>query len=434
MIPIPMLNNENLYKISDFTYNSLKPFSDSMKTLSDYLDERNDKLQFPAFENNEYLLKARRIMAINTILARRFSQSYEKPEFGITNTKINNKNIDVLEVIVKEKSFCKLKHFKKQNYNVKQPKILLVAPMAGHYATLLRGTVTALLQDYDVYITDWENARDIPLSEGSFDLNTYVNYLIDFMEELSPNLNVMAICQPGVPLMAAVSLMEANKNPKIPQTIIIKGSPIDARKGKTEINNMINDKPVEWFHENVICIVPKEYKGAMRLVYPGFLQLGGFMNMNPSKHQKSIMGAVQNYIDGNFKDSEKVSDFYLEYFSVMDLTAEFYMQTIFNIFKDFTFPQGKMIMSDQLADPKAISNVPILIVEGELDDICGIGQTKAALEITPNLSSDKKEYLLVEKAGHYGIFNGSKFQNIVLPKINQFVKKHHKTSKVSKHN
>lgn len=423
---IPMPSSENLYEIADFTYNSLKPFSNYMNTISNFLDERKNKdLSF--IHNNKNLRMMNRAVVANAILAKRFSQIYEKPEFGITETIVNGKTVPIEEKIIKEKPFCQLKHFKKKGIS-NQPKMLMVAPMAGHYATFLRGTVIDLLPHYDIYITEWKNAREVPLSQGSFDLSTYVQYLIYFMRELAPNLNVMGICQPGVPIMAAISIMETKKDPKIPNCVIMKGSPIDPRKGQTDVNKLASHKPEEWFQESVICIVPKSYPGAMRLVYPGFLQLGGFLSMNPDKHKQSIHTAMQNYIEGNFEDAEKVGSFYLEYFSVMDLTAEFYMQTIVSVFKEASLPRGELIILGDTVIPDNISKVAIMAVEGENDDICGLGQTKAALEITPNLSNDKKNYLMVKKAGHYGIFNGRKFRKIVLPEVLAFTEKH-KTKK-----
>lgn len=363
----------------------------------------------------------RRGAAARLRLLQRLTQSYSKPVFGITQTVVNGTPTHVFEEVVFETAFCKLLRFRKDE-SKPLPRMLLIAPMAGHYATLLRDTVRDLLPYYDVHITDWINARDVPISHGGFDMDGYIATLVRCFEFLAPDFHVIGICQSGVPAYAAVSLLEARKDLQalLPITLTLMGTPIDVRCSPTPVNAYANKYGEDWFEHMALSIVPEGFPGERRLVYPGFMQLAAFMSMNPERHQKSISNAIRHYTAGDFEGEEKISSFYAEYCSVMDLTAEFYLQTVRVVFQEALLPEGKMISRGRLVDPKAIRKTAILAIEGERDDICGLGQTKAALTLAEKLPADKKAYLFLEGAGHYGLFNGHRFRDTVLPVLLKF--------------
>jgi poly(3-hydroxybutyrate) depolymerase len=364
-----------------------------------------------------------RHMAAGAELVERITQSYPKPEFGIRHAMVEGKNVDVWEEVVAEKPFCRLLHFKR-NTKVKQPKLLLVAPMSGHHATLLRGTVKALIEHHEVYITDWLDARDVALFKGDFDLNTYIDYIIEFLHQLGPNTHTMAVCQPSVPLMAAVALMNDAGDPCAPSTMTLMGGPVDTRKAPTKVNQFSKEHPIEWFEQNVITRVPLNYGGFMRRVYPGFLQLAGFMSMNFERHVGEHMKLFQHITQGDGESAQAHRTFYNEYLSVADLPAEFYLQTIEEVFHKHSLPKGELFHHDERVRPDAITKTAILAIEGELDDISGVGQTKAALDVAKRLSDSKKKYLLQPGVGHYGIFNGKKWREQVRPVITDWIAKH----------
>lgn len=364
-----------------------------------------------------------RSMAAGYELAERITRHYPKPEFGITTTQIEGKNYAIAEDIVLTKSFCKLLHFRKAPH-IAQPKLLIVAPMSGHHATLLRGTVEATLPFFDVYITDWLDARDVPLSHGTFDLDDFIDYLIQFMHHLGPDLHVMAVCQPAVPLLASVSLMASNKDPLAPSSMILIGGPIDTTQNPTDVNLFALKRPMHWFETNMITRVPVNYPGFMRPVYPGFIQLMGFMAMNMQRHVGEHIKLFQHLIIGDGENAETHRKFYNEYLSVMDLPAEFYLQTVKTVFKDHALPNGTMESRGRKVDPSAIEKTALLAIEGELDDISGVGQTKAALHLCRNLANHRKEYHFQEGVGHYGVFNGRKFREKIMPVICEFTRKH----------
>lgn len=364
-----------------------------------------------------------RHMAAAGELLERITQSYPKPEFGITHTEIAGKRCDVWEEVVVEKSFCKLLHFKRDTKR-KDSKLLLVAPMSGHHATLLRGTVEALLPHHDVYITDWLDARDIALFKGKFDLNDYIDYLIEFLHHIGEGAHTMAVCQPSVPLYAAVALMNARKDPFAPKTMTLMGGPVDTRKAPTKVNQFSKEHPIEWFESNVITRVPLNYGGFMRRVYPGFLQLTGFMSMNLERHVGEHIKLFQHLVQGDGESANAHRSFYNEYLSVADLPAEFYLQTIEEVFHKHSLPDGKLMHYAERVKPEAITKTAILAIEGELDDISGVGQTKAAIEISKGLKAEDKKYHLQLGVGHYGIFNGRKWREQVRPVITDWISKH----------
>jgi poly(3-hydroxybutyrate) depolymerase len=413
-------DSRSLYEAFDSWSAAMRPFSAAAGEIANLLNDHRNAPYLPdLWRAAPGFLAARRAASAWWYLAAIFTRAYDKPAWAITRTEVNGKPCGVAVETVAEKPFCTLIRFAK-TVEVKQPKMLVVAPMSGHYATLVRDTVESLLPHYDVYVTDWVNARDVPLSEGGFDLDAFVDYLISFSHKLAPNLHVMAICQPVVPLFMATCLMSSARDTRAPASCVLIGGPLDTAQSPTGVNTLAMDNPIDRFQRNVIALVPPRYPGAMRLVYPGFMQLAGFMSMNPDKHAQSLRNAVQNFIEGDFAGARKTVMFYLEYFSVMDLTAEFYLQTINSIFKENRLAQGRLLSRGRPVDPKAVESIALLAIEGEKDDICGRGQTKAALALCANLPADKKRYHLQKDVGHYGQFSGSKFRKYVLPVIQEF--------------
>ena len=346
-----------------------------------------------------------------------------KPSFDLAKTVINGKSVAVHEEIVAQKPFGQLKRFVRAGREG-DPKLLIVAPMSGHYATLLRGTVERMLPGHDVYITDWRDARSVPTAAGSFDLDDYVDYLVEFMELIGPGAHMLAVCQPSVPCYAAVALMSADKNPCRPKTLTLMGGPIDTREAPTAVNLTATQRPHSWFSQNVIATVPYSYPGAGRKVYPGFLQLGGFMSMNLGNHMMSHYEMFKHLVRGDDTSADATKEFYEEYRSVCDMTAEFYLQTIDVVFQNHSLPKGEMMHRGRRVDPAAIKDVALLAIEGERDDISGLGQTKAALTIATKLPAAHKQYYMAEGAGHYGIFNGSKWRDKIAPVVENWIATH----------
>lgn len=350
-----------------------------------------------------------------------------KPEFGLDFTEIDGRQVEVHEEIVLRKPFGQLKRFVRQGVEG-GPKLLIVAPMSGHYATLLRGTVQRMLPVADVYITDWRDAKLVPTSEGRFDLDDYVDYVIDFLTHIGvegdPRPHMLAVCQPSVPCYAAAAVMSADKHPNRPRTLTMMGGPIDTREAPTAVNTLATERPFSWFEQNVIATVPMSYPGARRKVYPGFLQLAGFMTMNLGNHLISHWEMFKHLVQGDDESADATMKFYEEYRSVCDMTAEFYLQTISVVFQTHALPKGEMLHRGRKVDPGAITDIGILAIEGERDDISGIGQTKAALTIATKLPESFKQYHLAEGVGHYGIFNGSKWRNRIAPVVEQWMATH----------
>lgn len=351
-----------------------------------------------------------------------------KPRFGFDHTLIDGRKVAIEEVIVDRKSFGQLRHFSRRGAPANDPKLLIVAPMSGHYATLLRGTVERMLPSHDVYITDWRDARMASLAEGSFNLDDYIDYLIDWVRLItppgSPRANLLAVCQPSVPAYAAVCLMAAANDPARPATLTMMGGPIDTRQGPTAVNDVAVRRPYAWFEQNVIMTVPHYYPGGGRKVYPGFLQLTGFMAMNLGNHLVSHWEMFKQLVGGDGESAESTKKFYEEYRSVCDMTAEFYLQTIDTVFQRHLLPRGEMMHRGTRVDPGAITDVCLFAIEGERDDISGIGQTKAALDIAVNLPESRKRYLVVEGVGHYGIFNGRRWREFIAPQEEDFIRSH----------
>ncbi len=346
-----------------------------------------------------------------------------KPEFGLTSTVVEGREVAVEEGIVLRKPFGQLKHFRRLGIEG-GPRLLIVAPMSGHYATLLRGTVERMLPGHDVYITDWRDAKLVPVEAGRFDLDDYIDYLIEFMEHLGPGAHMLAVCQPSVPAYAAAAIMSADRNPARPRTLTMMGGPIDTRKAPTAVNTLATERPHSWFQQNVIATVPFTYPGAGRRVYPGFLQLAGFMTMNLGNHLVSHWEMFKHLVAGDGESADATKAFYEEYRAVCDMTEEFYLQTIDSVFQRHLLPDGKLTHRGRAVDPKAITDVALLAIEGERDDISGIGQTRAALDISAGLPEAMKLYHLAEGVGHYGIFNGSKWRNRIAPVVEAWIGAH----------
>ena len=349
-----------------------------------------------------------------------------KPEFGLDHTTVDGKHVEVHEEIALRKPFGQLKRFVREGIEG-GPKLLIVAPMSGHYATLLRGTVERMLPTCDVYITDWRDAKLAPLSAGRFDLDDYIDYIVEFIDHIGEGKHrphVLAVCQPSVPVYAAVALMSADKHPCRPLTLTLMGGPIDTREAPTAVNTLATERPHSWFENNVIATIPMSYPGAGRKVYPGFLQLAGFMTMNLGNHMVSHWEIFKHLVAGDDDSADATMRFYEEYRSVCDMTAEFYLQTIETVFQKHSLPKGEMTHRGRPVDPGAITDVALLAIEGEKDDISGLGQTKAALTLATKLPSKMKHYHMAEDVGHYGIFNGSKWRNRIAPVVEQWIADH----------
>ncbi len=364
-----------------------------------------------------------RTMAASAEMFERATRRYGKPAFDLPRTVVDGRQVDVVERVVWSRPFCNLLHFDRAlNPSAPpQPKVLIVAPMSGHYATLLRGTVEAFLPTHEVYITDWIDARLVPLSEGAFDLDDYIDYVISMLELLGPDVHVMAVCQPSVPVAAAVALLEARGHPAAPLSMILMGGPIDTRKSPTAVNKLAKERGTAWFQKNCIFKVPFPNPGFYRDVYPGFLQLSGFMAMNIDRHMNAHWEMFSHLVRGDGESAEKHQDFYDEYLAVMDLTAEFYLQTVDTVFVRHALPKGEMLHRGEIVDLKAIRRCAVMTVEGENDDISGVGQTKAMHDLCVNLPKEMQLYHLQPGVGHYGVFNGSRFRKEIAPAIKAFM-------------
>ncbi len=348
------------------------------------------------------------------------SAHYGKPRFGFTETEVDGVTVRVREEVVDAKPFGSLVRFVREGVE-DAPKLLIVAPMSGHFATLLRGTVARLLHKHDVYITDWADARDVPVSKGRFGLDEYIDYVMDWLRLIGPNTHMLAVCQPSVPALAATALMGAAKDPCRPKSLTMMGGPIDTREGQTEVNRMSHQRPLAWFKQFAIHSVPANYKGAGRKVYPGFMQLSAFMSMNLANHVHQHFTLARAIYHDHHDGEHTIKNFYAEYRAVCDMTAEFYIETVDKVFQRHLLPKGELTHRGTPVDLGAITDTAILAVEGGRDDISGVGQTKAALTGTPNLPESHKRYFLCELAGHYGIFNGTRWNHDVAPVVEAFI-------------
>lgn len=353
-------------------------------------------------------------------LISRSALTYHRPPYRIANVLVGNREFEVTEEVVFSTPFGSLLHFKKEGAP-EQPKMLLVAPMSGHFATLLRGTVQTLLQDHDVYITDWHNPRDIPIDEGTFGLSDYTDHLIRFMNVLGPRSHMVAICQPSVSALAAAAIMSEDNHPARPASLTLMAGPIDTRILPTKVNEFAKSKPIKWFQDNLINFVPFQCKGAFRKVYPGFIQLTAFVSMNLERHIKSHVDLMDHLAKGETEKAETIKTFYDEYFAVMDLPADFYIETVRDVFQEHLLPQGKLMHYDRPVNLAAVKRMGLMTVEGEKDDICSIGQTLAAQDLCTGVRAYRKVHHMQAGVGHYGVFSGRRWNNEIYPLLRDFV-------------
>ncbi|MBB4265382.1 polyhydroxyalkanoate depolymerase [Roseospira visakhapatnamensis] len=363
-----------------------------------------------------------RTVAAGTDVFERMTRRYPKPAFGLDETVVDGRLVPVVERELVSRPFGSLIHFERQLHEPRNdPKILVVAALSGHYATLMRGTVQALLPEHDVYITDWHNARDIPLWVGDFTMTDYVDHVTEYLRLLGPDCAVLAVCQPGVPVLAAASLMAEDDDPARPHSMILMGSPIDTRVSPTAVNQYAESKDMDWFRKKVIQTVPAPYMGMGRQVYPGFLQLSGFMAMNMDRHMDAYKEYFNHLVEGDGDSAASHRAFYDEYLAVLDLTASFYLETLEVVFKEHHLPEGRMMIGDRLVKPSAITDIALFTVEGEKDDITGLGQTEASHDLVSSLPAELQGHMVCPGVGHYGIFNGRRWREMILPRVSAFI-------------
>jgi poly(3-hydroxybutyrate) depolymerase len=403
------------YEMSHAALNPSRAFADAAKI---YFKSPINPLSYTTFGKS---------VAAACELFERSTRRYGQPEWGIDAIVVGGERVPVRIHAMWERAFCRLLHFERifdRPPRRPQPKVLLVAPMSGHYPTLLRGTVEAFLPNHDVYITEWVDARMVPLAEGRFDLDDYIDYIISILHVLRGEVHVVGVCQPSVPVLAAVARMEADGDPYVPQSMVLMGGPIDTRANPTAVNRLAEQRGTDWFRRNVITKVPFPHPGLMRDVYPGFLQLNGFMSMNLDRHIEAHKDLFMHLVRGDGDSAQKHREFYDEYLAVMDLAAEFYLQTVDSVFVRHALPKGELTHRGVRVDPGAIRRVALMTVEGENDDISGVGQTEAAHRLCVNLPADLKTHYLQPGVGHYGVFNGTRFRAEIAPRIADFVLSH----------
>jgi poly(3-hydroxybutyrate) depolymerase len=420
--------NSHLYNLHEMHYAALAPLN--------LMAHASKAMHRHPLSPIAYTGLGRHVAAASELFAR-ITHRYGKPEFGIKHAKVDGKNVDIIEEVVATKPFCRLLHFRKEmprssseavaRKTIKQqPRLLLVAPMSGHHATLLRGTVEALLPNLDVYITDWQDARTVPMYHGTFSLEDYISYTIEFIQQLGPDVHVMAVCQPSVPVLIAASVMAERKDPTLPRSMTLIGGPIDTRINPTKVNATASEKPLSWFEQHVVTRVPFNYPGFMRRVYPGFLQLTSFMSLDIDRHVNAHKDLFKHLIEGDGESARAHKKFYDEYLSVTDLPADFYLDCIDQVFQRHLLPEGEFVYKGKKVKPAAITKTALLTLEGELDDISGVGQTEAAHKLCSNLPAAKRKHHMQKGVGHYGIFNGRKFRDFVAPIIVDFIEKNEK--------
>ncbi len=406
-----------LYDIHEMQHMALMPFRFTAEALQHFFSHPWVPAAYTRFG---------RTVAACGELMERTTRRYRKPRFGLDSTVINGQTVPVREEPALHTEFCTLLHFARQCDHA-DPRVLIVAPMSGHYATLLRGTVEAMLPGHDVYITDWVDAREVPLGAGRFDLDDYIDLIRAFLHHLGPNTHVMAVCQPSVPTLAAVSLMAEDDDPCQPASMVLMGGPVDTRVNPTAVNEFATSRPLSWFVDNVIHSAPFNCAGRGRLVYPGFVQLTGFMSMNLDRHVDAHLKLFQHLVHGDGDSAEQHREFYDEYLSVMDLPAEFYLQTISAVFQEHLLPRGVMTSRGRRIDPSRIRKTALMTVEGEKDDITGPGQCLAAHSLCTGLPDGMRRHHLQPKVGHYGIFNGRRWREEILPNVSEFIRNHDAT-------
>ena len=350
--------------------------------------------------------------------------THARPPFGIDEVEVEGRPMRIVEEVAARTPFCDLLHFRKDDRSLAQPRVLVIAPMSGHFATLLRGTVQTMLADHDVFITDWRNPRDVSLMHGRFGFDEYVQHIIDFIEVIGPGAHLLAVCQPTVAALSAVALMAEENHPAEPASMTLMAGPIDTRVNPTRVNELAKSKPIEWFERNLISMVPFGFAGAMRRVYPGFVQLGAFMSMNLERHLASFAEMRRERAKGDVTKADAIRAFYSEYFATTDLTAEFYLETVRSVFQDYALPLGKLKVGDRLVEPHAIRRTALLTIEGEKDDICAVGQTVAAQALCTGLRPYMKTHHVQTGVGHYGVFNGRRWDTQIYPLVRSTIHDH----------
>jgi poly(3-hydroxybutyrate) depolymerase len=404
-----------LYQLHEMQRALLNPMTTFAEATAKAFSDPQSPLSYMPFANR---------MAAGYELFFRLGKEYQKPEFGLTETTVDGHQVSISEEVALDLPFCRLLHFKRDvpKRRAKDPVVLLVAPLSGHHSTLLRDTVRQLITAQDVYITDWRDARMVPLSEGPFHLDDYIEYVQTFIRHLGPEVHVISVCQPTVPVLAAVALMATAKDPHLPRSMTMMGGPIDARKSPTAVNNLATDKPFSWFENTVIYQVPANYPGYLRRVYPGFLQHAGFVAMNPDRHLESHYDFYLNLVKGSDQDAEFHRQFYNEYNAVLDMPAEYYLDTIKTVFQEHRLPLGTWEVRGQRVAPEDIKTVALFTIEGELDDISGSGQTEAAHALCKGIPKTRRQHFEAPQCGHYGIFSGRRWREVIYPKIYDFIR------------
>ncbi|GIL06906.1 MAG: intracellular PHB depolymerase [Betaproteobacteria bacterium] len=407
-----------LYHLHELQRKFLNPLSVWAQATSELFSSPYSPLAYTPFS---------RRMAAGYDLLHRIGKHYEKPAWDLPTTTIEGREVRVTVEAVIDKPFCRLLHFRRglKNGQAKRendPTVLVVAPLSGHHATLLRDTVRALLPDHNVYITDWVDARLVPITHGPFHLDDYVDYVLEFIRHLGPDVHLISVCQPTVPVLAAVSLMASAGDPKLPKSMTMMGGPIDTRRSPTAVNALAQRKTYEWFENNVIFKVPSSYPGYLRSVYPGFLQHAGFVAMNPDRHLNSHWDYYLDLVKGDQDDVESHRRFYDEYNAVLDMPAEYYLDTIRIVFQEHRLPNGTWYVRGQRVAPEDIKTVALFTIEGELDDISGSGQTQAAHDLCRNIPKSRQKHLTAQGVGHYGIFSGRRWREMIYPQIRDFIR------------
>ncbi|MEO6365598.1 MAG: polyhydroxyalkanoate depolymerase [Luteimonas sp.] len=411
-----------LYQLHEMTRSWLSPYV--------YWAEANAKILTAPSSPFAVIPGAQR-MAANYELFHRIGKDYEKPGFDIHAIEIQGHQVPIVQTDALVKPFCKLLRFKRYTDDAgsitglkNHPTVLVVAPLSGHHATLLRDTVRTLLQDHKVYLTDWIDARMVPMSEGAFGLDDYIVYIQEFIRHIgAENLHVISVCQPTVPVLAAIALMASGGEP-VPRSMVMMGGPIDPRENPTAVNNLATEKSIDWFRHNVIHSVPYPYPGRGRMVYPGFLQHAGFMAMNPDRHMQSHWDFYRDLVRGDLEDADSHRRFYNEYNAVLDMPAEYYLDTIRVVFQQHLLPRGEWIVDGNRVDPSAIRGSALMTIEGELDDISGQGQTRAAHTLCTGIPEGDQVHYTAQGAGHYGIFSGRRWREQVYPQVREFIRQH----------
>jgi poly(3-hydroxybutyrate) depolymerase len=406
-------------------YGCLRMMYRAYQAQSDFLDPVRAlaKMAVDALDNPPFALPSflpvRNLSAAYSLLSRS-NLSHIRPDYGIASVKVGNREVEVHEEVAHVTPFGTLLRFKKDVDTV-QPRVLLVAPLSGHFATLLRATVKTILPDHDVYITDWHNARDVPLEDGKFGFDEYIEHLIRFLDVIGPGAHIVAVCQPCVAALVAVAVMAEQNHRAQAASMTLMAGPIDTRQNPTKVNELAQSKPMEWFEKNLIATVPSRYPGGGRRVYPGFVQLAAFMSMNMARHVKAHMELYDNLAKGEHEKAKVTKDFYDEYFAVLDLAADFYLETVRIVFQDHELPLGTLTFRGNRVEPRAIRKTALLTVEGERDDICAIGQTVAAHDLCTSIRPYMKKHHMQAGVGHYGVFSGTRWTNQIYPILKNVV-------------